>query len=68
MRLLSTCREVTRLALLGQDQQLPLRQRALMRLHLAFCEACTHFRAQLVFMKKAGGRWRQYAEEDDGVS
>ncbi len=63
MRLLPTCREVTRLALLGQDQPLPLRKRVLMHMHWAICEACTHFRGQLAFMKKANARWRQYSEE-----
>lgn len=62
MRLLPTCREVTRLVLLGQDQQLPLRQKVLMRMHWAICEACTNFRGQLDFMKKAGARWRRYSE------
>ena len=63
MRLLPTCREVTRLALLGQDQRLPLGKRALMRMHWTICTACTNFREQLAFMKKAGARWRHYSEE-----
>ena len=63
MRLLPNCREVTRLALLGQDQRLPLRQRTLMRLHLFICEACTNFRGQLRLMQKASARWRKYSED-----
>jgi hypothetical protein len=51
------------LALLGQDQRLPLRQRTLMRLHLFICEACTNFRGQLRLMQKASARWRKYSED-----
>ena len=63
MRLLPTCKEVTRLVLLDQEQRLPLRKKVLVRMHWAICTACSNFRDQLAFMKKASARWRHYSEE-----
>ena len=63
MRLLPTCKEVTRLVLLSQEQPLPWGKRAAVRAHWMICEACTNFRNQMRLMQKANARWRSYTEE-----
>ncbi|WP_290358833.1 zf-HC2 domain-containing protein [Roseateles violae] len=59
-----TCKEVTRLVLLAEEQQaLPLADRIAVRLHLLACHACPRFLRQLQLMRRATERWRRYSEE-----
>ena len=41
-----------------QDGDLPFWQRLRVRLHLLFCEACTHFQRQLRFLSRVMRRYR----------
>jgi len=58
-----TCKEVTHLVLQAEDTALPLADRLAVRLHMVVCKACPRFVEQVVFMRKASARWRQYSEE-----
>jgi hypothetical protein len=61
-----SCKEVTALVLAGEDRRLGLWERVLLGLHLKACAACPRFVDQVAFMRRAMGRWKQYAESDAG--
>jgi len=65
MKLMRTCQEVTRLVLQGQDRDLTVGERLGVRMHMVVCQACPKFRQQVVFMRQAMGRWKQYGENGD---
>lgn len=64
MKLMPTCREVTRLVLQGQDRRLAWPERLRVRLHLRLCRACPRFVQQVALMHEAMGRWKRYAEDE----
>jgi hypothetical protein len=37
-----------------------------LKLHLLACKACPKFENQVLTMRAAMGKWRNYANEDDG--
>lgn len=43
MKLLPTCREISRLVSEGQDRELGTFERVRLRVHLSMCAGCTHF-------------------------
>jgi len=62
-----TCKEAGRLISEGLDRKLSLPQRAALRLHLAFCDACTRINAQFRFLRRAASRYPG-PERDTGES
>ncbi len=64
MKLMRTCREVTRLVLEGEDRRLTLGERLGVRMHMLACRTCPTFVEQVALMRSAMGRWKQYAESD----
>lgn len=62
MKFKLSCRDVTHLVLKAEDQRLSFAERLGVRLHLLICKACPRFVVQVRFMRRAMGRWRQYAE------
>jgi hypothetical protein len=48
-----SCREATRLVSQGLDRRLGLGERVALRLHLALCDGCTHFKRQMDFLRRA---------------
>jgi len=52
------CKEASRLISREQDNPLPFGRRMLLRLHLAFCTACTRFSQQTAFLREAMRRYR----------
>jgi hypothetical protein len=52
-----TCKEASRLLSQGLDRDLPLAQRAALRLHLTLCDACTRVKRQFEFMRRALGAY-----------
>lgn len=58
-----TCREATNLTLQGEDRTLPLAERLSVRLHHRICTNCRRFSRQVLLMRQASARWRQYSEE-----
>jgi len=57
--LLISCKDASRLISQMQDGNLPLRHRVRIRVHLFFCDACTHFERQLGILHAALQRYRQ---------
>jgi len=55
-RSLMSCKDVSSLISLGQDQRLSLRERMMVRVHLFFCEACSRFSTQIRFLDKAAAK------------
>jgi hypothetical protein len=63
MILRRTCKEVAALLVAREDTALPAVERLALRLHLAACEACPIFERQLLTMRNALQRWRNYTDE-----
>ena len=61
-----TCKEASRLISQAQDGELRFVDRVALRLHLFFCDSCTNFRKQLVFLREAAHRFP--GPGDDGKS
>lgn len=51
--ILGTCKEAHRLVAESLDHALPLWQRARLRLHLMACDACSAFKAQMLWLAAA---------------
>lgn len=47
------CKEASRMISAGLDKDLSLIDRTALRMHLAVCDACNKFKAQLVFLRRA---------------
>jgi hypothetical protein len=58
-----TCKEVSALLIAREDRTLAWNERLALRLHLAACKACPVFERQLLTMRNAFARWRQYTEQ-----
>jgi uncharacterized protein YcgI (DUF1989 family) len=56
---LISCKDASRLISQMQDQSLTPRKRWLVRLHLLFCDACSHFQRQLATLREAMVRYRE---------
>lgn len=63
MMLRRTCKEVAALLVAREDRALPAIERVALRLHLAACHACPKFERQLLTMRNALVRWRNYTSE-----
>jgi hypothetical protein len=61
MILRRTCKEVAALLVAREDRALPALERVALRLHLAACHACPKFERQLLTMRHAMQRWRNYS-------
>jgi len=48
-----SCTEATRLVSQGLDRRLRLAERVTLRLHLAICDGCSHFRKQVLLLRRA---------------
>lgn len=53
MKLLPTCREVSRMVSAGLDRQLGPIDRVRLRLHLSVCDGCTHFTRHMRLIRDA---------------
>ncbi|HEV7413541.1 MAG TPA: zf-HC2 domain-containing protein [Casimicrobiaceae bacterium] len=56
---LISCKDASRLISQMQDQSLTPRKRWQVRLHLLFCDACSHFQRQLAILREALIRYRE---------
>jgi Putative zinc-finger len=48
-----TCREASRLISQGLDRHLGFGERLKLRVHLAICDACSNFKKQVDFLRRA---------------
>jgi len=55
--LMISCKEASRLLSQMQDGGVPLTRQLGVRIHLLFCDACTRFSSQLVFLRAAMRRY-----------
>jgi hypothetical protein len=53
-----SCKHASRLISRAQDEALPAWSRGLLRLHLAACDGCTRFKAQVLVLRHAMQRYR----------
>ena len=60
MILRRTCKEVAAILIAREDRDLSLGDRVALRLHLAACKACPVFERQVLTMRNAMARWRNY--------
>ena len=58
-----TCREAAALLIAREDRALSLPDHVALKLHLMACEACPKFENQVLTLRAAMGRWRQYGSE-----
>ena len=54
-----SCKEVTHLVSQSQERRLGPFERWTLRLHLAVCEACASFEAQMQFIRDAMRKYRE---------
>ncbi|MGI9046321.1 MAG: zf-HC2 domain-containing protein [Burkholderiales bacterium] len=72
MKLLS-CKDATKMMSQAMDTRLSLPKRMALRLHLAICASCCHFRTQLSFIRLACRRFSgrdgevRGEKQEDGV-
>ena len=60
-----TCREAAALLIAREDRALNLPDNVALKLHLLACKACPKFENQVLTMRAAMGKWRNYADEDN---
>lgn len=54
-----TCQHASRLLSQAEDEKLPLGKRLRLRLHLAYCDACTNVSRQFTALRLAMRAWRE---------
>ena len=59
------CREASRLISDELDKKLSLGDRAALKMHLAFCDACTKLKSQFEFMRRALSVYARSDDDDD---
>jgi anti-sigma factor RsiW len=59
-----SCKEVAALLVAREDRELPATERLALRLHMAACKACPVFERQILTMRNAFARWRNYQDGD----
>lgn len=58
MSKVGTCRELTGILLAAEDRPTTAAEAELIVVHLAICEACVNFRAQVDFLRQVTRAWR----------
>ena len=58
-----TCREAAALIIAREDRALNLPDKVALKLHLLACKACPKFENQVLTMRSAMGKWRQYTDD-----
>jgi len=61
--LMRTCRQAAALLVAREDRALSMSDTVALRLHLLACKTCPQFENQLLTMRLAMSRWRNYAGE-----
>ncbi len=60
-----SCRETAALLIAREDRALGLRDQLALRLHMMVCTACPRFENQLLTLRAAMGKWRNYGSAQD---
>jgi hypothetical protein len=62
-----TCKEASRFISQGLDRDMSAADRVALRMHLAVCDACNKFKAQLVFLRRAVAALAGRGVDDKGT-
>ncbi len=60
-----TCQEAAALVIAREDRALKLNDTVALKLHMLACKACPEFENQVLTMRAAMGKWRNYSAVDD---
>ena len=60
-----TCRQAAALVIAREDRALNLPDSVALKLHLLACKTCPKFENQVLTMRAALGRWRNYSGDAD---
>ena len=60
-----TCREAAALVIAREDRDLKLNDSVALKLHMLACKACPEFENQVLTMRMAMGKWRNYSETEN---
>lgn len=63
-----TCQQAAALVIAREDRVLSLPDSVALKLHLLACKTCPLFENQVLTMRAAMGRWRNYASEEDATA
>ncbi len=65
MLLKRTCKQVAALLIAREDKLISMSDEAALKLHLLACDTCPKFEAQILTMRAAMSRWRNYTGDDE---
>lgn len=60
-----TCKQAAALVIAREDRALNLPDNVALRLHMLACKACPKFEQQVLTLRAAMGKWRNYGDTDD---
>ena len=63
-----TCKQAAALVIAREDRALKLNDTIALRLHMMACKTCPEFENQVLTMRAAMGKWRNYSAADDTKS
>lgn len=63
-----TCQQAAALVIAREDRDLKLSDTVALRLHMFACKACPKFESQVLTMRAAMGKWRNYGSDNDPTS
>ena len=65
MFLRRTCKQAAALVIAREDRRLKLNDAVALKLHMLACIACPKFEKQVLTLRAAMGKWRNYSDADD---
>lgn len=60
-----TCKQAAALVIAQEDRNLQLNDAVALKLHMLACKACPQFEKQVLTLRAAMGKWRNYSGADD---
>jgi hypothetical protein len=63
-----TCKQAAALVIAREDRELKLNDAVALRLHMFACKACPEFENQVLTMRAAMNKWRNYGGPEDTLS
>ncbi len=62
-----SCKQVAALVIAREDRALRLSDTLALKLHMMACQACPEFENQVLTMRAALGKWRNYSADDSKI-
>jgi hypothetical protein len=66
--LMRTCKQAAALVIAREDRALKFNDALALKLHMLACKTCPEFENQVLTMRAAMGKWRNYSVDDDATS